>query len=504
MIQLAMVNHTDPQSKYIDLQAHYTDALEIKTLMVDLLGDVQGKKILEPSVGSGALINSLVGTPSRVDVVDIDVSALYQLKEQFGSNNLRIIHADFISLFVDNEIELASTLCCDYDAVIANPPYGLEIPIPVRKRIKAIYQDIYARESYGLFLYFSLRRLREGARYVFLLPDTFIFSANHRPLRAFLSVETQITEIIQFNSKRFMTVNYGYSGMCTIAGFLGKNHVGDMRWLDMRKSDETLNINALNSATIISKEQLIKFATNGWHGLLSSSNTHVCRQILTLNDYAECKTGIYTGDNKKFLGYRELKRRGAANGHPINWDNNVCTRELTAGEMQNGIDAGPTYVPLIRGGHRNLFDETSWAINWSKEAVLSYRNNRKARLQNQGFYFRRGIAAPMVTSNRLTASIMDQSIFDQGVVGIFPKKLQTFNAILLYLNSTFVSVKLKPLVNPSANNSANYLKKLPIKEITQTTIDAANKLMPILRGVEQSRINTFINRFVDEHMSFTI
>ena len=58
MIQLAMVNHTDPQSKYIDLQAHYTDALEIKTLMVDLLGDVQGKKILEPSVGSGALINS--------------------------------------------------------------------------------------------------------------------------------------------------------------------------------------------------------------------------------------------------------------------------------------------------------------------------------------------------------------------------------------------------------------------------------------------------------------
>lgn len=491
-------------NRYTDLQAHYTEAEEINKLMVALLGDVDGKKILEPSVGTGALIRDLLGTPARLDVVDLDPAALDYVAREHNEKNVRVIHADFLHLFVDNELTLAATLASDYDAVIANPPYGLEIPIPFRKRIKQVHQGIYARESYGLFLYFSLLRLRPGGRYVFLIPDTFIFSTNHRPLRRFLAEYTQVTELIQFESSRFGSVKYGYSGMCIIAGFIKPHNSCLLRWLNLANPTSSLTYQELNTATKFNCEQLTEQAEGGWHTLLSSLNLHSYSGLKTLGDYAACKTGIYTGDNGRFLGYGELKRRGNANGHQIDWDNSVCVRALNEDEKTNGLKGGPKYVRLIRGGHREIFEQTSWAIDWSREAVQYYRNDKKARLQNQNFYFRRGIAVPMVTSGRLSASVMEHSVFDQGVVGVFPNEPDHFWAILLYLNSSFVTERLKPVINPSANNSANYLKKLPIPEIAPAICEAAQKTAGVIREFDQLRALAAIDNFVDDCMAFTI
>jgi hypothetical protein len=49
--------------------------------------------------------------------------------------------------------------------------------------------DLYVRESFGLFFIFAISLLRKNGRYVFLLPDTFLCSTNHKPLRNFIARE---------------------------------------------------------------------------------------------------------------------------------------------------------------------------------------------------------------------------------------------------------------------------------------------------------------------------
>lgn len=68
----------------------------------------------------------------------------------------------------------------------------------------------------------------------------------------------------------------------------------------------------------------------------------------------------------------------------------------------------------------------------------------------------------MVSSGRATASVIYESwLFDQSVVGIFPNESNLFGFILAFLNSG-ICWRLLRQINPSANNSAKYLRRLPI------------------------------------------
>ncbi|MGQ0741416.1 MAG: Eco57I restriction-modification methylase domain-containing protein [Alphaproteobacteria bacterium] len=166
-------------------QAFYTEADEITSLMTELLGPVEDKFVLEPSVGQGAFIGSLKGIPKQVDAVDVDEAALRYTVSQYP--NVHPIHADFIQLCLNGGLFNDSGIKSQYyDAVISNPPYGLRFSHAFRKGLKRRLGRFYVRESYGLFLRLSIDRLVAGGRYVFIIPDTFLTSHNHRPLREFL------------------------------------------------------------------------------------------------------------------------------------------------------------------------------------------------------------------------------------------------------------------------------------------------------------------------------
>ena len=72
------MNHAQLARSYghKNFQAFYTDAEEIRILMQELLGDVEGKKVLEPCAGEGAFLDGLVGKPSLLQAVDINKRAL--------------------------------------------------------------------------------------------------------------------------------------------------------------------------------------------------------------------------------------------------------------------------------------------------------------------------------------------------------------------------------------------------------------------------------------------
>lgn len=460
------------------LQAHYTISNEILDLMVELLGDVTGKKIIEPACGNGAFIQRLLGRALRVDAVDVDSLALVETSK-INSQTIRIIHEDFIDYFVRNKEKNNAIISSNYDGAIANPPYGLRLSQSYRQEIKRRFPNLYARESYSLFLYLTLKQLRSGGRYVFLLPDTFLHSYYHRPTRRFLLEFGAPSDIIQFSSSRFESVQYGYGNMCIIAGNAdAADRMQNVRWTFASGNSSSLiecrhNIELTH---IVKIEELLKSAEDGWvHPSLKPDFEFATS---TLGAIAECRTGIYTGDNNQFIGFDKNQCDSRRVGQPIDWKVDVVARTLTSDEVQNGIASTPNFVPLIKGGHRPPLEKTSWAINWSIKAVDFYRSNKKARLQNEKYYFRCGLAVPMVTSGRISASIMfGNAIFDQGVVGVFPKDNRLIAPLLIYLNSSEVDRKLKMSISGSANMSANYIKRIPIPNLTSDIVEEANKIL---------------------------
>lgn len=439
-------------------QAFYTEAPDIAQLMADLLEDVSGKTVLEPAVGRGAFLGYLKGTPSKVDAVEVDDVALAHTKQEFG-DRVNPIHGDFIELALGKDL-FRTSLRADYDAVISNPPYGLRFTKEYRKYLKEKLGNFYVRESYGLFLKLSLERLKSGGRYVFIIPDTFLTSANHTPLRHFLANKCPPSHIVLFSSKRFGSVQFGYGSFCVIAGNRDVQPEATL-WADLRKdAAATLATHAIEWQS----EMLTELRkSEGWVPPSSRQTAHTFPNIL--GDIAECRTGIYTGDNDRFLGFDPVRLKRRANGHPIKWDEEVTAPLSHHENLLVGLESRPFYVPLIRGGHREPFEDTFWAIRWDKDSIKHYNADKKARFQNSRFYFKEGIALPMVTSGRITASYMNNSVFDQGVVGVFPKSSEDIEFLLFYLNSTFASKILKGEINPSANNSAKYISRIPVPVI---------------------------------------
>jgi len=438
--------------------------------MLDLLGDVSGRTVLEPAAGRGAFIEGLQGRPRLVHCVDVNKSSLDHIDRKFSSV-ATTIHADFIDLFVSQALRRQELLLPEYDTAIANPPYGLKFSEEYRRLIRFHHPNVYARESYGLFFQFTLDLLRHDGRYVFIVPDTFLHSLYHRSLRRALVKRGAPSHIIQFRSARFRTVNFGYGNLCIVAGNARALQDADIvHWVDLTRSKRPLGIDAFDRGSQVPARHLVRSCDEGWiHPTAKAALDLQCPHS-ALGEIAECRTGIYTGNNSKFVGYDRNLSLVRGNGHPIDWAESVHESSLSLQERRDGIHESPHYVPLIRGGHRLPFARTRWAIDWSHQSVHFYATNQKARLQNSAFYFRRGLAVPMVTAGRISASLMEGAVFDQGVVGVFPNDDRLIDFLLIYLNSEFVSTRLKLAINGSANNSANYIKKLPVPTPSETQI----------------------------------
>lgn len=477
------------------LKQHFTNASDLNKLMASLLGNVEDKLVLEPSIGEGALLKNLIGHPRQVVGYDVD-SKPFEKNKNLNTINMNVTFKNIS--FIDDFFEKATTDI--YDSVIANPPYGLEFSIEYRQKLKQALPDLYVKESYGLFLYMSLKQLKNKGRYVFLIPDTFLTSHRHVALRKFLLEEARPSHIIRIPSKSFETVNFQYGNLCVIAGYKEQ----------LKESETVLLSEALDgllSDTIpepVLSISGIKFSTTieqGWSKYsLVEKDTLVSNDWSVLGDLAECRTGIYTGDNSTYIGFDPFLSKRKSNGHVIDWEKDVYTSELDDVEKLEGLKiAKKLYVPFIRGGHRGMFEKPSNAILWSKEAIEFYKENKKARFQNSSFYFKEGISLPMVSSSKISASYMVNSVFDQGVVGIFPHERKNLECLIIYLNSSLASKLMKGLVNGSANNSANYIKKLPVPKFTDK---ARSKALSIFNKIkaDSNLDSTEIDDFVENYL----
>lgn len=442
----------------------------------------QNDCILEPCGGDGMFIDALLEyCPSlKIDTCDLDNSAVKLMKSKYLSyTNISIREADTLTDSFFDEISKFGY----YDKIIGNPPYGGWQEYSRRAELKQKYNGFYVKETYSLFLLRCVSLLKDKGILSFIIPDTFLFLHNHKQLRKYLLEHTLIKEIAIFPSKFFPGVSFGYSNLCIITMQKSKpkieksnNHFAVLKGF---KSDDDLfllskkKIPSYLSAQYLFQGEVLNNQDHAFFICDDETNKKIVESDNTLADMANCVTGIYCGDNKRFMALTQINKKSLAD-YPC-----IDRSEIDYSHNSNKpVNGSKRYIPIVKGSSATSYYRTSdeWLIDWTSTALFHYNNDKKARFQNSQYYFRLGIALPMVKSSRIKATLLENMVFDQSIVGIFPHDDKYLLYILAYLN-TKVANKFIHTINPTANNSANYLKKLPFYVPTENELQTVNGLV---------------------------
>ena len=110
----------------------------------------------------------------------------------------------------------------------------------------------------------------------------------------------------------------------------------------------------------------------------------------------------------------------------------------------------------------------------------------------------------MVKSSTIKAFLMQDRVFDQSIVGIFPQNPDNLYYLLALMNSDTIN-NLIHVINPTANNSANYIRQLPYiepsAELKNTISVLVKQIIALLQDGKDNEANIVhkkINDFICE------
>ncbi len=520
------------------LCSYYTNSDAITLYMANRLGISTNDIILEPSAGEGIFIDEILKTELsvQIDALDIDKKAISILEKKYQGNDLITVRETDTLLderldafaipelwlkrtdtLVDEQLDYFSAIGGHYDKVIGNPPYGAWQDYDKRDLLKRKYLGQYVKETYSLFLLRCISVLKMGGRLSFIIPDTYMFLNLHAKLREVLLTSTKIEEIITFPSKFFPGVSFGYSNLSiitlercikevalnnTVRIVQGFHSATEFKLLCRKETlPAHLSEFKLKQSNVLNCEQHRFILAN------NSITAIINKTSLRLGDVADVVTGFYTGDNKRFVRVLNESVKGSKNYDKV--DLSLVFPCISIDGIEN-ISEG--YVPYVKSAsstrYYRLNDE--WFVRWDKGTIDYYRSNKKSRFQNSSFYFETGVAIPMVKSSRIRAFLLENRIFDQSIVGIFPKDKSRLYYILAIMNSDVVNSMIHT-INPTANNSANYVKQIPYLEPEQDVIDLISRKVEAIisnyqNGIsgENESIHCEINKLIQQIYSYQL
>jgi len=433
--------------------------------MVESLSVTNGMRIFEPCAGNGVFIDALIEKISdiTVEAFELDTQAVAALNKKYAiDRRITINHCDTLT---DDMLTLYANSGGYFERIIANPPYGAWQDYDKRKDLKKLYPQMYVKETYALFLYRCIQLLKEHGLLVFIVPDTFLHLHSHTLLRKFILTNTKIKEIALFPSSFFPNINFGYANLSIIT--LEKSYrpeeclANQVRVLTGFRQVEELETAKYRSLKVHTLKQEHIFNTSNHAFVVSDSVVLECLDCRDkkIGDIADCVTGLYSGNDRRFL--RPISSQVKNGQHyPVLAKELICPDYSTIDNILHGIADPASFIPIMKGGAVKYFKPDRWYIDWSTGAVEFYKTDKKARFQNSRYYFTSGIGVPMVSSSYVTAALIENKLFDQSIVGVFPHNSEWIYYLLAFFNSP-TCTKLLRAINPSANNSANYIKKLP-------------------------------------------
>lgn len=429
--------------KRVVFQQYFTDSPKLVKFMQSKLSLEKGGWLLEPAAGHGALLDGVQNYGNvRVIAYDIDAECANHLAHRYPS--IEVHSNDFLYSQEDKK----------FNFILANPPYSSKLSAEERKELKAMYPCSMPKEVYSTFLLKSLDLLENEGELCFIIPATFLYSHTLEKLRGVIISNFSLESVDVIPSRLFPGISFGYADLCIIKIVNTCKLSQSIKFKYARNLDELFS----KEYTTVPKESLLDVYYSQKHSCAASPHIKVSNSQC-VSDIASTATGFYSGDDKRWYKVSGCNQKYQKT-YPIIRDTEIFTGRVSR-EIIDGIkDSDPHYIPVLKGGGWQYKKPTQWYTDWSESAVSLYKEERKARFQNADKYFLMGIGVPMVKSKLMCASLIEGALFDQSIVGIFPRDASLTYYLLAFFNSQ-VCHELISRINPSANNSAKYIQKIP-------------------------------------------
>ena len=379
-----------------------------------------------------------------------------------------------------------------FDIVIGNPPYGLAVDDNLKD-----WHKLGNNDSYGVFISTAIKRfLKTNGVLAFIVSDTWLTIGTHYQLRKQV-LEKSLIKIIKLNQDCFdATVNACIVILSNNVTCKAKLLTADLTNISTRYEVEDLRDKLFNLekncgkstrkyGVYIYDQELIKSSLNipifvASPRLFMLLNNKVFKDndkeypIVRLDEIAEIKYGIRTGQNSKFF-FQKSQVRGNYRDIAL-YKNQVLDdkylEKLSEEERLNGISltkyGGKYIVPLNKGGESNTnenwlpkyFVESGYYFDWSEKSVALLKQIKGMR--NPQIHFKNGITFSWTGEYAPTFRLSSPGIFDQSSSAILNIRNFTIYQLLGLLNSKFIKYQIKNYIDHSVNSDIDVISSIRI------------------------------------------
>ena len=177
----------------------YFTPIEVVDYMIDTLKifEFDGRKVLEPSSGSGIFVNNLLKNFSNLDITSIELNyELYNLNK-ICYKEVNNINANTLEYF--NDLDNAEK----YDLIIGNPPYG--------KGLKNDNLPLSKGKLEAQFVELSLNLLNPGGHLLMVVPTSILSNSCYCNLRSRILKDFCLIQVVELPSSTFVKSNTSVS-----------------------------------------------------------------------------------------------------------------------------------------------------------------------------------------------------------------------------------------------------------------------------------------------------
>ncbi|MDP2314740.1 MAG: N-6 DNA methylase [Pseudomonadota bacterium] len=183
--------------------------------LVELVADLAqlrpGDRVLDPTCGSGGFLVAALARGADPDGIEVDpdLVALARLNVALhGGNPRAVVAADFFAAPDDGD---------RWDAILANPPFSVEVSDPQVLRRYALADGRARVGSDILFVEAALARLKPGGRLVTVLPYTVLSGAPFAGARAWIDAVAVREAVVSLPEGMFRPFGGTPTRACVVA-----------------------------------------------------------------------------------------------------------------------------------------------------------------------------------------------------------------------------------------------------------------------------------------------
>lgn len=412
--------------------------------MVDKLGEVEGKRILEPGAGEGCFVRELLrrgADPKQITVFDTNPK-FEPIYKDLGIN-YRI--SDF--LLEESPIEAQPF----FDCVIGNPPYLSRHSSYLRTHRKSLlkrFKEIGVYDTYSLFMYHGLRFLKPGGVLCFIVSDSFLTIGYHYKLRRSLLENYRLREILLPPRNLFSQQGVNNSPCIIVFEKSNPGSSHEVAFTDRLKNEQEY----YSPPRVIHLPQRYFLDIAGYpiSPYVDDFVADLFSSLPSITEVMEGHIGMHTHNNHSCIAAIQGTKLA---GKFSRQGRTVIPRRFLSGK-------GEWRPYLKKGGEEQYYREVEEAVDWCPEAIAQYDIPKKGDL-----FLQEGIIISGV-SRRLAARYMPPGcLWDSNkAIGFVARGKEVSLWYLLgLLNSRLYNFLIKGVLNTTNCLQIGDIRRLPFK-----------------------------------------